>query len=237
MFIKNLFEGKNPEELQQDFLKFSRGDFKDRYLIEAKNQKDRVVIKTSSEFANYLVRTCIENSNEKEINVSGVIVSTFDIREKMGGFVFNPEEEVKQFMGIKQLKVNGKISTEKLIKVMDMFPRGFFALSFSVGKSELKIKPKAPKSAKPSTKGDKEVGPDFCMIKTSDSSIIRELLFDCSTFKEVKIRHTIKIKEIVYPKNEKDPIKARENSRRSGEIIRHRVIDGKTDESTANFVA
>jgi hypothetical protein len=40
--------------------------------------------------------------------------------------------------------------------------RGLFCSDFSLPDYELKIKPKAPKSAKPSTSGEKEAKADFC---------------------------------------------------------------------------
>ena len=150
--IKKIFSGKKDELLHNEFTKFSKGVFVDRYLVDAKKQKDRWSIKTGKEFTNYLVRALMEKVNGN-IDVSGVIVSTFDIRGGMGGYVFQPEEEVKQFMGIKQVNVGSNVSAKRVIEVMDRFPKAFYALSFKVGDNELKIKAKAPKSAKPAAGG------------------------------------------------------------------------------------
>jgi hypothetical protein len=233
MFIKELFEGKKPAELHEEFLKFGKGEFKNKYLIEAKKQKDKYTIKTSNEFTNSLVKKCLEHIHEK-INVSGIIVSTFDLRQGMGGFVFNPEEEIKQFMGIKQLKVDGEIEPSKILEVMKKFPRAFYALSFSTENIELKIKPKAPKSAKPST-SEKGPSADFCSLKTANHELIKDLLFDAPSFNELKISHIIKVEDIRYPRDEKDPIKIRENSIRIGKITRILEIDGVKSEKEASF--
>jgi len=235
MFIKELFNKKNPSELQGEFLKFGRGDFRDKYIIEAKTQKDRRTIKTSAEFANLLVKECLEEIRTPEINVTGAIISTINLGsdEELG---FKTKGR-KNFMGIRQILVDGPVPAKRIIQLMNENPRVFFALSFSTPLSELKVKAKAPKSAKPSGSGDKEAVADFCSIKTANKKIIDELLFDCGEFKEVKVRHTIKIKDIVYPKGESDPIKVRENSRRSGEIVRIIDADGQRSEKVAEFKA
>ena len=234
--IRKIFSGKIDGSVHDEFVKFGRGNFKDKYLIEAKKQKDKFSIKTSAEFANFLVRKCLEDA-EEEVEVKGVIVSTFDIREKMGGFVFSPEEKVKKFMGVKQLQVDGKIKPQRIIEVMNKFPRAFYALSFLTKNNELKIKPKAPKSAKPSAKGEKEASADFCSLKTTDREVVNDLFFDIGDFNEVAIKHEIIIKEIILPKGETDPEKLRENAKRKGKIIRKIVVDGKEITKEKDFEA
>lgn len=224
--IRKIASGKDDEEVHDEFIKFSRGVFNNRYLIEGKKSKNGWAVKTGPEYANFLVRKCLEKI-KGNVEASGVIVSTFDIRNGMGGHVFSPEEEVKQFMGIKQLKVNGSIPISRIIEVMQKYPRAFYALTFSGDDFQLKIKAKAPKSAKPSTSGEKEASADFCSIKTGDREIIEDLFFDYSDFSEIKVKHVINIKEITLPKGEKDPVKIRENAVRRGIITRIVNIDGK----------
>lgn len=238
MIIKKIFNKEFDEEVHSDFLKFGKGEFPDKYLIEAKKQKDRWVIKTGSEWANHLVKRVLQNVSGN-IKMTGVIVSTFDLRTAMGGFVFNQEEEVKQFMGIKQLKVNSEISSSKILEIMEKFPRAFFALSFSVNGNDLKIKAKAPKSAKPATSGEKGAKAEFCSLKTSDLSIIKDIFFDFPSFKEISIRHTIKVDSIVYPQGFQTmkPEEVRIKSKRKGVVVRNILIDGKQEVREAEFVA
>ena len=68
--IAKIFSGETDEEVHSDFIKFSRGIFQDRYLIEGKKQKEKWSIKTSAEFANFFVRRCLEKS-PGEINIKG----------------------------------------------------------------------------------------------------------------------------------------------------------------------
>jgi len=39
------------------------------------------------------------------------------------------------------------------------------------------------------------------------------------------------------PKNEKDPLKMRENTIRKGKIVRHLIVDGKTEDKEISFEA
>jgi hypothetical protein len=125
-----------------------------------------------------------------------------------------------------------------ILKLMGCAPASFFALSFNLDDNELKIKPKAPKSAKPSTKTkDEEPKVDFCSLKTSDKSIIEDLFFDFPEFKEISITHTVEIKEIELPKTFKSPEEMREKAIRKGVIKRTIEVDGKKEVKEKNFVA
>lgn len=230
--IHKIFSKEIDDSVHNALIKFSRGDFENRYLIEAKKQKEKWSIKTSAEYVNYIVRACL-GKVFGELDISGVIVATFNVQEKAQF----PIERIKQFMGVKQAVVNTKISPDKIISLMDQFPRAFYALSFVTEKIELKIKAKAPKSAKPPTKGDKEVSVDFLVLKTSDDSIIKDILFDLSVFKEVSGKHTIQINEIILPEGIEDPAELREKAKRKGKVIRILNVDGKEIKSEADFEA
>lgn len=232
--IRKIFEGKADDNVHSDFLKFGRGEFKDKYLISGKKQKDLWSIKTGPEFANYFVRKGLEKAKGKKIDVKGIMVSTFDLKNEAK---FNIEK-VKKFMGIQQAVINTQVMPEEILSFMEKFPRVFYALSFKLPDYELKIKEKAPKSGKPGNKGDgEELKIDFCSLKTLDREVIKDLLFDCPEFKEIVIRHTLQINDIVYPKDEKDPQKVREMSKRKGILVRNIEIDGRKEVKKADFFA
>ncbi|MBS3089346.1 hypothetical protein J4461_00510 [Candidatus Pacearchaeota archaeon] len=230
--INKIFSGVNDEIVHREFVKFSKGIFPSRYLLEAKKQKNQYSVKVGPEFANYLVRACLEKVSG-DIAVIGAIIATFDIT-KEAEF---PIERIKQFMGVKQSLISTTTTPEKIISLMDKFPKAFFALSFSTGAFHLKIKAKAPKSAKPASRGDKEATPDFCSLKTNDQSIIDDLFFDAPDFKEVKINHILTIEDIELPKEVKDPVQIRELAIRKGKITRTVIVDGKERKSEASFKA
>lgn len=231
MTIKKIFNKIFDEGVHSDFLKFGKGEFKDKYLIDGKKQTNKWVIKAGPELANHLVKMGLEKTSGK-VNITGVIVSTMqmDISISNG---------LKQFMGIKQYKIDSEIETTKILELMNKYPRAFFALSFALPDYELKIKPKAPKSAKPST-SDKEPKAEFCSLKTTDFNVVKELFFDNPNFnKEIAVKHILKIDQIVYPKDfaKMKPEDVREQSKRKGVIIRETIIDGKSMKSEAPFEA
>jgi hypothetical protein len=230
MTIKKIFSGVFDEEIHSDFLKFGKGEFKDKYLIDGKKQADKWVIKTGPEFANYLVRLGLEKAKGK-VKITGVIVSTLKMDISIS-------KDLKQFMGIKQYKVDTEVEASTVLDLMKQFPRAFFALSFILPDFELKIKPKAPKSAKPST-SEKEPKAEFCSLKTTDEKIVKELFFDVSFVKEVAIKHIVKIEQIVYPKDfaKMKPEDVREQSKRKGVIVRQITADGKSEVKEASFEA
>ncbi len=230
--IRKLFSGVRDEQVHSEFIKFSKGVFGNKYLLDAKKQKTGWTIKTGAEYVNTLVRSCLEKSSG-EIAVTGVIVATFHIGEKAQF----PIERVKQFMGIKQAVVNTKTTPEKILSLMDAYPRAFFALSFSTPKAQLKVKAKAPKSAKPATSKEKEISADFCTLKTDDPVLVQELFFDCPEFKVISVNHTLTIKEIILPKGLTDPVQIREQAKRKGVISRLIKIDGKEIKKEIEFEA
>jgi hypothetical protein len=228
--IRKIFSGKADEEVHSDFLKFSRGLFENKYLLEGKKQKDKWAVKTSAEFANFLVRKCLEKVSGN-VKATGAIICTFSLQGKI------EFERVKQFAGVKQHLINGELSAEKILKLMDEYPRAFYALSFSTPACELKIKAKAPKSAKPGTKTKDDEGPraDFCSAKTTDLDMIKDLFFDFPNFNEIKINHTLEIKEVIIPSGVSDPVKMRALSKRKGVVKRFIEIDGKKEVKEAGF--
>jgi hypothetical protein len=231
MVIKKIFSGINDEEVHDAFLKFGRGEYQSKYLLEIKKQKDKYSIKTSAEFVNPIVKKCLEGQGK--ISVSGVIVSTIDLSKEISF----PVGKVSNFQGIRKIPINLEINAKEILDLMNKYPRVFFALSFKTDSLELKVKPKAPKSGKPG-KDDEEVKADFCSLKTSDESLVKELAFDVSNFKELTATHTLKINEIIYPKDSSlSPVEIREKSKRKGVVVRKLSIDGKEVVSEAKFEA
>ncbi|MFA6023222.1 MAG: hypothetical protein WC781_03985 [Candidatus Pacearchaeota archaeon] len=220
-FIKKIFEGRVDNSVHIQFQKFSRGEFRDRAMINASKSKDKYSIATTYEYAVEFVRSVAEKILAgQKVKVTGVVVSTRDLKGELNF------KSIKQFMGIKQYILDDLMSKEDILKLCDKFPNSFLGLSFSVGDTELKIKPKAPKSAKPST-SDKGPSVDFCKLKTNDLNLVKSILFDVEDFKKVQISHEFLITDIEIPKNESDPAKMREMAIRKGKIVRHLNLDGK----------
>ncbi len=232
-FIKKVFDEKVDEEVHLQFQKFSKGEFRDRALIDAKNSKGKYTIKTSAEFANELVRAVAELVGKEKVKVTGAIVSTNDLT---GEIDF---KEKKQFQGVKRYIIDKEMTGDKIIDLLDRFPKTFFALSFEVGDTKLKIKPKAPKSGKPG-KGGEKPKIDFCNLKTTNKELAESFIFENTDFKKAEVNHTFFIEDIVIPdelKNEKDFAILREKALRKGRIVRKTIIDEKEMKSEKNFEA
>ncbi|MEX0921014.1 MAG: hypothetical protein WDZ62_02005 [Candidatus Pacearchaeota archaeon] len=233
-FIKNIFDKNFDESVHLQFQKFSKGEFRNKAVIEAKKAANgKYTIKTSAEFANEFVRFLAEKLGSEKTRVKGAIVSTLDLKNDL------KFKDVKQFQGVKRYLVDFEMSGNEIISLLDKFPKNFFALSFSVGENVLKIKPKAPKSAKPG-KGDKSPKADFCSYKTKDPEIAKNFIFESVDFKEAKINHTFIIEDLIIS----DELKKtgnfklmREEAKRKGKIIRESEIDGKKEKKELPFEA
>ena len=217
-FIKKVFDNAIDEEVHQQFQKFSRGEFRDRALIKAKKVKDNYTILTTSEFANEFVRIVAEKLGENRVKITGAVISTLNLDKEID---FKGK---KQFMGIKQYIIDKEMSGNEITGLLDKLPKAFFALSFSHKGDVLKIKAKAPKSAKPKTKAEAPK-PDFCKLITSDEKTAKDFVWEKPDFKQAEISHDFIIKELIVPKDEKDFAKAREMAKRKGIIVRRATID------------
>ena len=173
-FIKKIFDGKseNDELVHLQFQKFSGGNFKDRAIVIAKHNSNKFSVSTTAEYANELVRILAEKLGDNKSYVTGVIVSTRNLNGELD------YQSKKQFIGVNQYIINKEMSGNEILELCNKLPISFIGLSFNVYNSELKIKPKTPKFAKPSSKGEEKLKVDFCKLKTLDKEIIDNLIFD-----------------------------------------------------------
>jgi len=217
------------------FQKFSRGSFNDKALIKVSKTAKGFSLATGAEYANELVRAVAEKLSSSKARVTGAMISTLKLKEMPIFQKLLAEAGIKQFAGVKQHIIDTELTGEEIIKYLDAVPEVFFALSFSAGDIELKIKPKAPKSAKP---GTSEKGPkiDFCKLKTRDESLIRSFIMETG-WKKIEVNHTFVITDIIVPTNVKDLSEIRKQAKRKGKIIRKAVIDGQQVVKEQDFVA
>ena len=238
-FIKRVFDGKIDESVHLQFQKFSRGEFKNRAIIKVKKVKDKYTISTTAEFGNGLIKVLAEKLGDKKTKVTGGIISTVNLKEIPKYHDFLANSKVKQFQGVKNYAIDSEMSGKELIEIVDAFPKAFFGLSFSAGNDVLKIKAKAPKSAKPKNK-DEVLVPDFCKLITTDEKIAKDFVWENSNFKLAEVYHDFIIESIVVPaslKNEKDFAVVREKSLRKGKIVRRGKIDEKEFKEVKDFEA
>ena len=238
-FMKKIFEGKSENDIlvHNQFQKFSRGQFNNKAMMTFGKSKDRYSVITSAEFANELVRAVAEKIGASKTHVTGGVITTADLT---GQLEFSDK---KQFMGIKQYVLDKDMTGTEILALCDKFPLAFTALSFTAPDgTELKIKPKAPKSAKPSTKGgDESPKVDFCKLYTKDKAMTRAFVFDkeidLDNVKKAEINNAFVIEDIILPKNEKDFAKMRELAKRKGKVLRTIKIEGNVIKKEAGFLA
>ena len=86
---------------------------------------------------------------------------------------------MKQFAGVKTFNIEADMNKEQILDLFKRFPTNLILLSFKTSKGELKSKVKSPKAAKV---GKDDEGPkaDFCVLTTTDKSVVEDLLFDNS---------------------------------------------------------
>lgn len=242
-FLKKVAEKNFDDSVHLQFMRFSRGEFTNRASIKARHSKGVYTINTTAEFANELVREVAEKVGDRKVHVTGAIVSTQNLKENLEFYDLLAHAETKQFAGVRTFIITAEMTGKEILNFMNKNPKLFFALTFATpdGDYILKVKPKAPKSAKPPTKGgDDEIKADFCKLITNDEKLGKSFVFEKPDFKTAEINHVYKIDEIVIPaelKNEKDFAKVREMARRKGKIIRMANIDGKEVKSELEFEA
>jgi hypothetical protein len=241
-FIKKIFENKTQgdELVHSQFTKFSKGEFPDRAMIRARNSKGKYTISTTAEYAKDLIISLAEKLGDKTTTINGAIISALDLE----GFEYN---ERKMAMGVRKYMIYDKQMTgNEIITLCNKIQKAFFALSFKVGEGDgetsLVIKPKSPKSAKgagSSKNPDKKAKIDFCKLKTTDKSLVDNLIFDSDIpdFKKIEIHHDIIVENIIMPEGEKDFAKIREMAKRKGKIIRKIDVDGVEKVKEVEFEA
>ena len=232
-FIKKIFDKEIDKKVHLHFQKFSRGKFPNRALVRVKKLANGYSITTSSEFSNELVEMIAEKLGGDTARVTGAVVSTNDLTGQL------EYKDKKQFQGVKKYLIDKEMSGNEIIKLIEKFPKSFFALSFEYKEDKLKIKPKAPQSGKPG-KEDGKPKADFCSLKTCDKKIAESFVFERTNFKEAEIFHDFIIEEIKIRedlKKSEDFAKIREESERAGKIIRKATIDGEKINSEAEFAA
>lgn len=221
-FIKKAIDKNVDKFVHIQFQKFSKGEFKNKALIRVKKTKNKFTINTSAEFANDLVKIIAEKLGEEKTKVTGAIVSTSDLKNDLD------YKEIKQFQGVKRYLIDKEMSGKDILNLLEKFPKTFFALTFEVSNEKLKIKPKAPKSAKSKNK-DEAPKADFCKFITTDKSIGESFVFEKTDFRNAEVNHTFVIESIEVPeelKKSDDFAKIRRESLRVGKIVRNSVIDG-----------
>nr|MBA4404909.1 hypothetical protein [Nanoarchaeum sp.] len=232
-FIKKIAENKLDDYVHKQFIKFGKGTFECKAIIDISASK-AIKIKTSSEFTNELVEL-LANTIKDKTKITGIIFATKDL---------SPEstikfQDIKNAMGVKKHIIDQELTKEQVLELCHKFSMYSVNLSFSTEYGTLKVKEKAPKSSKTPSKEDEEPKADYCVFTTSDNKILEDFAFDSKkSFKKFFAKHTFVIEDIIIPEQYKNDFAlARVHAKRKGKIIREITVDGIKSKTELNLLA
>jgi len=230
-FTETICNGESDALAHLQFEKYGRGTFAQKAVAYCKVSSRKYTINTTSEYARDFIRMLAMEIGSSMTAVEGVIISTKPLPSSINC------ESISQFMGVKKYSIKGQFTGHQIVSICDSVPRAFVALSFKTPSSELTIKQKTPKSAKPGNDSADKPKVDFCKLKTTNEDIAKNLFFGTHQFKRAEVTHTFVIEEIILPHDEFNPVKMREQAKRKGKIIRKLTVDGKIESRTYQFCA
>ncbi|MGB9707779.1 MAG: hypothetical protein ACPLXC_00395 [Candidatus Pacearchaeota archaeon] len=224
MFIKKLFENKIDETVHKQFVRFGKGTYGLRAIMNVTRQTDKIKISSTFELANDFVEFIATLA--PRFSVSGIVLS----KDKMEGFEFRKKA------GILACEIQKEMSN---IELKELAAKSYATLlDCNMPGVSLKIKKTLPK---PSKSGEGKVNDKFCVLeldKKFSSQVHKEFLFDLpQEFKKARIEHTYIIKDIIMPQGEKDFEKIRILAKRKGTIVRKIIVDSKEIVKEKEFVA
>jgi hypothetical protein len=228
-FIKKIWFGKIDDAVHFQFIRFSRGIFENRAVINVKNGETIKLTSTfelTNDFVNFVAGLA-------DVKFSGIILSREDLEEifMKGGVEWDESKKRGLFVYIIE-EISSSVVNEIKDKTYHML------LDAEVPGISLKIKKKLPKLGKSSKE---KIDDKFCVLELDEKffpQLYEEFLFDLpSDFKRIRISHTFNITEIILPQGEKDFEQLRLKAKRKGKILRIAEIDGKTMQEEKEFEA
>lgn len=228
-FIKKIWQNETDESVHSQFIRFSRGIFQNRAVLNVNKSK---TIKASGTFelANDLVNFVSGLGN---VNFSGVISSKEDLNEIFLKNGVESDESKKKGLFVYIVE---EVSSKTVAEIKDKIY--YMLLDAEAPGISLKIKKKLSKPGKSSAE---KIDDKFCILQIDEKffpQFHEEFLFDMpENFKKARISHTFDISEIILPKGEKDFEKIRLNAKRKGIIMRSISEDGKERASKKDFSA
>ena len=221
-FIKKLFANNIDEQVHEQFVKFSRGVFENKAVLNI-SRTTKIKISSTYELATDLALFMAYLA--KNVHVSGIVMS----REQI------PEFSGSKKRGLWMYDVNQSISFDRL---NDISKKSFaMLLDCEAPGISLKVKKKLPR---PSSKSLDKVKDKFCTAQIDLKfwpAVKEEFLSDLPDGKAYKVINKYEITELVLPENEKDSERLRLLTKRKGKLIRKSIVDGKEIIHEKSFAA
>jgi hypothetical protein len=223
-FIKKIFQDRIDEQVHQQFVRFSKGIFTQKAIVNFKKGAAKIKVTTSFELANDLVQFVFELA--EKARVSGILLS----RQLVPGLGAGKKKKI-----LFEYEINKEMTSNEINEIAKNAYS--MLLDCSASGIELKMKKKLPKPGK----GEGKVNDKFCVLEADlkyEPKIREEFLFDVKEpAKSVQIKNAYKIEDIILPKGEKDFEKIRILAKRKGKIIRKISIEGRETASEKAFIA
>ena len=216
-FIKKIFSGKTDISIHKQFIRFGKGEYRRRGLLNLWKTKN-IKVKSSFEFVNDFV-----------LFVASLGEATFE------GNIWSKE----QIPGLHGVKKEGKIvynvSNLKSSQIKEIAHLVHYSLLNADGNGiKLRIKSKLPKPGKSEGKIDDK----FCQLELDEKyyrATKEDFFWDLPECKKANVEHTFVIRDIIIPKGETDYEKIREMAKRKGKIVRIANIDGNEIRKETEF--
>ena len=221
-FMNRLFIGKSDEHVHRQFVRFGKGLYDYRALINFARGKQNKV-SGSFEYTNDFVlflATILPT-----VQLSGVILS----KDPITGFGPSAKKS-----GIYQTEINKEVTSQQ---IRDILGKCYNILvDVSAPGVELKSKRKLPK---PGKSGEGKVDNKFCVLVIDEKYVPKAMEFFFTyvspNTKRVKTRYAIKVEDIIAPESEKDFEKVRLMAKRKGTITRISEVDKKEEKKEIEF--
>ncbi len=228
MFIKKIFENQVDETVHKQFIRFSKGQYDRKSIINIK-KGPKIKVTTSFELANDIVFFIA--SLAPKFKVKGILLTKQEI----------PDIERKKKKDLFNYNIDKDLDSGEL---KDFVSKAFFVLFDCISQDntiELKTKKKLPKPGKGSKS---KINDKFCQLILDQkywNQVHDEFLFDLPyDIKKAHIEHSYIINEIKIPKEfekQRDFEKIRLEAKRAGKIIRKIVVDKKEIVKETEFTA
>lgn len=228
-FIKKIWQNEADEPVHAQFVRFSRGIFQNRAVLNV-NKSKTIKVGSTFELANDFVSFVSELGN---VNFSGVISSREGLDEIFLKNGVESDESKKKGLFVYIVE---DVSSKTVAEIKDKIY--YMLLDAEAPGISLKIKKKLPKPGKSSAE---KIDDKFCILQLDEKffpAFHDEFLFDMpENFKKARISHTFNISEVIIPKGERDFEKIRLNAKKKGAITRNIIADGNEKSSEKDFIA
>ncbi|MBN2250914.1 MAG: hypothetical protein JW724_02415 [Candidatus Altiarchaeota archaeon] len=225
--IKDLFNGDQDQEyIHRKFVRYSKGVY-DGPAISLKKTSNSIKIRGSFDYADALAGTILVNSAGK-VRVSGSVFSREPVKSDLA-------VKTKKKPGAYTTELKGEAEAEELSGLYRENKDATFLIDLESDALKMKTKKKPPKPGAGSDDQFFTASVPASML----GALMEDVCFDCpkNEWKELRIRHTYKIDEIVVPDQYRnDAAKARLHAKRKGSVARRIEADGEAKETVKDLL-